>query len=102
MGKTMDRHFVDRSLSLPPRFQPIPPGQRRAMDAERAKALRLRLLLDQALEGRGIKDPAEIGALAMLSPVDAEKLLIRRHWRAGDLALLEKMAERLGVQMPDA
>ncbi|MBL6082079.1 hypothetical protein JMJ56_29310 [Belnapia sp. T18] len=72
------------------------------MDAERAKALRLRMLLDQEMEAQGIRDPAEIGAVAGLSAMDAERLLTRRQWRAGDLALLEQMAARLGVHVPEA
>ncbi|WP_236039001.1 hypothetical protein, partial [Belnapia arida] len=59
----------------------------------------LRMLLDQEMEARGIRDPVEIGAVAGLSAMDAEKLLTRRQWRAGDLALLEQMAARLGVEV---
>ena len=71
------------------------------MDAKRAKALRLRVLLDQEMEVRGIRDPGEIGTLAGLSAKNAEKLLTRRHWQAGDLELLERLAGRLGVQVPE-
>ena len=95
---------VPPAMSLPPATAKrwISIEERRAMDAERAKAVRLRLLLDQELEVRGIRDPVEIGTLAEVPAVDAEKLLIRRRWRAGDLALLERMIARLGVSVPEA
>jgi hypothetical protein len=98
-------------MSLPPdtRFSPSLPGkqrisakERQAMDAERAKAVRLRVLLDRELELQGIRDPTEIGAVIGLTAKEAEKLLTRRQWRAGDLALLEGLATRLGLQVPDA
>ncbi|MBL6082814.1 hypothetical protein JMJ56_33255, partial [Belnapia sp. T18] len=62
-------------MSLPPDYRSLPSSpdkprisaeERRAMDAERAKALRLRMLLDQEMEARGIRDPVEIGAVAGL------------------------------------
>jgi hypothetical protein len=72
------------------------------MDAERVKAAHLRSLVDQEMEVRGIRDPAEIGAVIGMPPKEAEKLLTRRRWRAGDLSLLEKIAAQLGVQVQEA
>ena len=98
-------------MSLPPAHLPPPPSdgkrpisteERRVMDAERAKALSLRVLLEQELELRGVRDPAEIGAVVGVSAIEAEQLLTRRRWRAGDLALLETMATRLGMQVSPA
>lgn len=71
------------------------------MDAERVKALRLRILLDQVMDVRGIRDPAEIGAMVGVSAMDAERLLTRRRWQSGDPALIERIAAQLGVQGPD-
>jgi len=47
-------------------------------------------------------DPSQIGRVIGLSAMETEKLLTRRRWRAGDLALLEGIAARLGVQVADA
>ena len=93
----MNRQSDNLPTSLPSRFQPSPTEQRRAMDAERARARRLRLLLEQELEVREMRDPAEISALSGLSPLEADKLLTRRHWRVGDLEMLERIAARLGL-----
>jgi hypothetical protein len=82
--------------SQPSRFKRISIEERRSRDAERLKASLLREALDQALGAR-TRDPSEIGALIGLPAMAAEKLLTRRQWRKGDLALLETAAARLGL-----
>ena len=97
-------------MSLSPDYQPLPfspsrrritAEERRAMDAERAKAVRLCVLFDQKMEAQGLTDPSQIGRVIGLSAMETEKLLNRRRWRVGDLALLEGIAARPGVQGPD-
>jgi hypothetical protein len=54
------------------------------------------MMIWQALDDRGITTPAGIGeALGMPGP-DAAKLLTRRQWHEGDVALLEAAVARLG------
>jgi hypothetical protein len=74
---------------------------RRSMDAERIKASNLRMAIDRELEAKGIRDPSELAATFGLSAMKAERLLTRRQWRLGDLVLLEAMAVRLGVEVPN-
>jgi hypothetical protein len=83
-------------LSPPSRFKRISIEERQSRDAERLKASLLREALDRALGAR-TRDPSEIGALIGLPAMAAEKLLTRRQWREGDLALLEAAAVRLGL-----
>jgi hypothetical protein len=71
--------------------------ERRARQADRLKTIRLRMAIGRELEDRGITTPAAIGqALGMPAP-EAAKLLNRRQWREGDVALLEAAAARLGT-----
>ncbi len=48
----MSPRFNDRAPPVSSRFQRISTEERRAMDAERVRALRLRTLLDQEMERR--------------------------------------------------
>jgi hypothetical protein len=55
------------------------------------------MMIWQVLDNQGTTTPAGVGeALGMPGP-DAAKLLTRRQWREGDLALLEAAAARLGL-----
>jgi hypothetical protein len=72
-----------------------PEQQRRRED--RLAALRLRMAIGRALDERGITDPAAIGAALGLPAGEAAKLLTRRQWRGGDVALLRAAAVRLGL-----
>jgi hypothetical protein len=59
--------------------------------------IRLQMAIRQELADRSIVKPAAIGlALGMPAP-EAAKLLTRRQWREGDVALLQVAAARLGV-----
>jgi hypothetical protein len=59
--------------------------------------IRLQMAIRQELADRSIIKPAAIGlALGMPAP-EAAKLLTRRQWREGDVALLQVAAARLGV-----
>ncbi|MBL6081246.1 hypothetical protein JMJ56_24940 [Belnapia sp. T18] len=57
----------------------------------------MRMAIGRELDERGITKPAEIGAALGMPPVDATKLLTRRQWQEGGVALLEAAAARLGV-----
>jgi hypothetical protein len=94
-------------MSLPP-DQPPPPSppskpklsaeERRTRQADRLKTIRLRMAIGRELEDRGITDPRAIGEALGMPAEEATKLLTRRQWREGDVALLEAAAARLGVQ----
>jgi hypothetical protein len=53
------------------------------------------------MDNRGITTPSGIGAALGMPPAEATKLLIRRQWREGDVALLKAPAARLGVAGAD-
>ena len=88
--------------------QPPPPTakfklsaeQRRAREADRLKAIRLRVTIGRELEDRGITTPAAIGEALGMPAAEATKLLTRRQWREDDVDLLKAAAARLGLQVP--
>jgi len=84
----------------PPAKPKLTPEERRARYADRLITIRLRMLIFQELEGRGITTPAEIGAALGMPAVEATKLLHGHRWREGDVALLQTAAAGLGVQVP--
>ncbi len=94
-----------RDMRLPPAAQmlsakpKISPEERRRRDAERLQIIRLRMLVGQALHDRGITTPAAIGAAIGMPAAEAIKLMTGKQWRAGDVALLEDAAARLGLQV---
>lgn len=67
--------------------------------AERLMAIRLRYTINTHLEDQGITTPAAIGAAAGLPGAEAVSLLTRRQWRAGDVATLQAVADRLGLEV---
>ena len=79
----------------------LPSDKRRAREVDRLKTIRLRVTIGRELDDRGITSPAEIGAALGLPTAEAAKLLTRRQWREGDVALLEAAAARLGLQVSD-
>jgi hypothetical protein len=83
---------------MPPPKPRLSSAERRARDADRLAALRLRMAIGRVLEERGIEAAAEaVGAALGVPAHEAEKLLIRRQWREGDVRLLQTAAARLGV-----
>jgi hypothetical protein len=74
--------------------------ERRARHADRLTTIRLRMAIGRELEERGITTPAAIGAAFGMPGVEAIRLLIRHQWREGDVARLQAVAARLGVQVP--
>jgi hypothetical protein len=59
------------------------------------------MAIGRELDERGITEPAEIGAALGMPAVEATKLLTRRQWREGDVALLMAAAARLGLPAGD-
>ena len=55
---------------------------------------------DMALDERGITTPAAIGAVIGIPAAEAQKLITRHQRREGDVARLEAVAARLGLQVP--
>ncbi len=64
---------------------------------DQLKTIRLRMAIGRELDERSISTPAEIGAALGMPVAETSKLLTRRQWREGDVALLEAAAARLGV-----
>src|SRR3954470_2232751 len=67
--------------------------------AERLMAIRLRYTINTHLEDQGITTPAAVGAAAGLPAAEAMSLLTRRQWRSGDVAALQAVAGRLGLEV---
>ena len=72
----------------------------RARREEKLAMIRLRVLIGQALDDRGITTPAGIADALGMAPGEATGLLSRKQRREGDLEALRAMAARLGI--PDA
>ena len=71
--------FPDDQLprSPPPAKPKLTAEERRARQADRLKTIRLRMMIGEALDDRGITDPAAIGAALGMSAGEATKLLTR-------------------------
>jgi hypothetical protein len=74
--------------------------ERRAREANRLTALRLRMAIWQALDDGSITFPAGIGAAIGMPGPDAAKMLSRKVWREEDIEQPEAAAIRLGLQVP--
>jgi hypothetical protein len=90
----------DQLPSSPPTKPKLSAEDRRARQADRLSCIRLRMAIGHELDDRGITDPRAIGEALGMPAQDANKLLNRRQWREGDVALLKTAAARLGVQVP--
>jgi hypothetical protein len=93
-------------MSLPPDQMPpakpkISAEERRAQQARRLKAIRLRVMIGRALDDRGITTAAGIGEALGMPPVEATALLKRKQLCEGDVVLLAAAAAQIGLQMPD-
>ncbi len=78
----------------------MPGSARREHQAARLQAIRLRYCINTHLKDQEIRTPAAIGAAADLPAAEAVRLLTRRQWREGDVAALQTVAERLGLDVP--
>ena len=87
----------DQPPALPPAKPKLTPEERRARYTDRLTTIRLRMLIFQELENRGITTSAEIGTALGMPAADATKLLRGHQWREGDVALLQAAAARLGL-----
>ena len=87
-------HEADNRRAMPPK-----PGLGAQQQEWRASE-RLRDLIHEELERRGITDLAEAGTALGLTAREADRLMRRGRWLDGDVALLEAAAARLGVQVP--
>ena len=93
-------------MTLPPDQPSSPPAkisaeERQARQAARPTMIRLRMAIGRELDERGLTTPAAIGEVLGMEAQEATKLLNRRQWREGDVALLQAVAARLGVPVPD-
>jgi hypothetical protein len=84
----------------PPPKPKLTAEARRAREANRLTALRLRMAIWQALDDGGISTPTGVGVAMGMPGIDAAKPLSRKVWREGDIEQLEAAALRLGLQVP--
>jgi hypothetical protein len=90
--------FPDLPPDKPPPAKPkLTPEERRARLADRLVTIRLRMAIGHELDARGITTLAAIGAALGMPATEATRLLTRRQWREGDVALLQAAAAQLGV-----
>ena len=68
--------------------------------AEGLAAIRLRYCINTHLDEQGIATPAGLARATGLPAAEAAGLLRRKQWRAGDLAALRAVADRLGLAVP--
>ena len=68
--------------------------------AEGLAAIRLRYCINTHLDERGTATPAGLARATGLPAAEAAGLLRRKQWRAGDLAALRAVANRLGLAVP--
>src|SRR3954453_19474793 len=92
----------DQPPTSPPAKPKLTPEERRVRQADRLTTIRLRMLIGRELEDRGITTPAAIGEALGMPAREAVSLLSRHQWRAGDVALLQAAAARLGVPVQGA
>jgi hypothetical protein len=89
-------------MLLPPRKPQLTTAARRARQADRLAMRRLRMAIWRWLDEREITTPAAIGAALGMPATEAIGLMKRHQWREGDVARLEAVVARLGVQMPQS
>jgi hypothetical protein len=84
----------------PPAKPKLTPEERRAREADQLAPMRLRMAINYELDKRGITTPKAIDAALGMPRAEAVGLLTRQYLREGNVALLEALAARLGVQAP--
>jgi hypothetical protein len=87
-------------MSLPPAPPKLTIEERQARQADQMAPMRLRMAINYELERRGITTPKALSAMLGMPRDEAVSLLTRKYLREGDVALLETLAARLGVQAP--
>jgi precorrin-6B methylase 1 len=83
----------------PPAKPKLTHAEQRVRHEARLVTIRLRMAIGRELEDRGITTPAAIGEALGMPAEEATKLLTRRQWREGDVALLQAAAARLGLKI---
>jgi hypothetical protein len=73
--------------------------EKRRRQEVRITTIRLRMAIGRHLDDHDITTPTAIGEALGMPAADTTKLLTRRHWREGDVALLQTVAARLGVSV---
>ena len=87
-------------MRLPPANPKLTPEERRTRRADQLVPLRIRMEINYELDKRGITTPKALSATLGMPRDEAVSLLTRKYLREGDVALLETLAARLGVQAP--
>jgi hypothetical protein len=72
---------------------------RREKQAERLRAIRLRTCINTHFDAQGLTTLPDIARAVGLPTTEAKRLLTRRQWREGDVAALQAVAARLGLEM---
>ncbi len=83
----------------PPQKPNLSAEEKRRRQEVRIITIRLRMAIGRHLDDREITTPAAIGEALGMPAAEATKLLTRRHWREGDVALLQAAAARLRLSV---
>jgi hypothetical protein len=78
----------------------MPGTTKKAHQAERLLAIRLRYCINTHLDEQGLTAAPDIARAVGLPQAEAVRLLTRRQWRDGDVAALQAVADRLGLDVP--
>jgi transcriptional regulator with XRE-family HTH domain len=74
--------------------------ERARRHTERLRMLRLQISIDRCLEERDLTTPAALAEATGVAAAELEPLLHVKLGRPGDLAALEAIARRLGLEIP--
>ncbi|MFL6202486.1 MAG: hypothetical protein ACJ76J_25230, partial [Thermoanaerobaculia bacterium] len=78
----------------------MPGSTRKDPQADRLAAIRLRYCINSHLDTQGLTTPPDIARAVGLPAAEAVWLLNHRQWRAGNMAALRVVADRLGLEVP--
>jgi hypothetical protein len=78
----------------------MPGSVKREHQAARLQAIRLRYCINTHLDEQGVTVAPDIARAVGLPRAEAVSLLTRRQWRDGDVAALQAIAHRLGLEVP--
>jgi hypothetical protein len=78
----------------------MPGTTRKAHQAERLFAIRLRYCINTHLDEQGLTAAPDIARVVGLPPFEAARLVTRRQWREADVAALQAVAGWLGLEVP--
>jgi hypothetical protein len=78
----------------------MPGTTKKEHQADRPRAIGLRYCINTHLDEQGITAPPDIARAVGLPQTEAVRPLTYRQWREGDIAALQAVADRMGLDVP--